>query len=173
MSFNLHSQRGIDYTGLSELLEAEKWKEADQETGKVMCQAVGGRSRSLLRAEDIDNFPCEDLSIIDQLWLNYSTGRFGFSVQREIYNSLGVNREYFDLVWFHFCERVGWCVQSKWGIWVCVSYSDLIWNLKAPRGHLPVVLPLRRCSDVVFLEHSIANLFYRIQNCNCSFRYPL
>ena len=97
MSFNLHSERGIDYTELSELLEAEKWKEADEETGRVMCQAAGGKSRSLLQVEDIDNFPCEDLSIIDQLWLNYSAMRFGFSVQREIYNSLGGTREYVDL----------------------------------------------------------------------------
>ena len=169
MPFNLHSERGIDYTELSELLEAEKWKEADQETGKVMCQAAGRESRSLLQVEDINNFPCEDLSIIDQLWLNYSTERFGFSVQREIYNSLGGAREYFDSVWFQFCEQVGWCSRTKWGIWICVSYSDLTWNLKAPRGHLPVVLPLRRCSHVVFLEHSVGNVFYRVQNCNLQF----
>ena len=166
MSFNLYSERGIDYTGLSELLEAEKWKEADQETGRVMCQAVEGRSRSSLRVEDIDNFPCEDLSIINQLWLHYSAGRFGFSVQREIYNSLGETGEYFDLSWFQFCQRVGWCYRSEWEIWICVSYSDLIWSLNAPRGHLPVVLPLRRCPDVVFLEQSITNLFYRVRDCN-------
>ena len=134
-----------------------------------MCQAAGGKSRSLLQVEDIDNFPCEDLSIIDQLWLNYSAMRFGFSVQREIYNSLGGTREYVDLVWFNFCEQVGWCSRFKWGIWVCVSYSDLSWSLNAPRGHLPVVLSLRGCSDVVFLEHSIRKLFYRIENCGLQF----
>ncbi|WP_375342016.1 GUN4 domain-containing protein, partial [Okeania sp. SIO3B5] len=43
----------------------------------------------LLDTEDIDNFPCEDLHTIDQLWVKYSDGKFGFSVQMEIYQILG------------------------------------------------------------------------------------
>ncbi|CCQ59603.1 GUN4 domain-containing protein, partial [Crocosphaera watsonii] len=42
-----------------------------------------------------DNFPCEDLRIIDQLWVKYSNGQFGFSVQKQIYmDELGGTKMY-------------------------------------------------------------------------------
>ncbi|WP_175561101.1 GUN4 domain-containing protein [Hydrococcus rivularis] len=34
---------------------------------KVMCQTAGRTSEGWLREEDIDNFPCEDLRILNQL----------------------------------------------------------------------------------------------------------
>ncbi len=35
---------------------------------------------------------CEDLRTIDQLWVKYSNGRFGFSVQKRIWHSIGGNK---------------------------------------------------------------------------------
>ncbi len=111
---------GVDYTRLRDLLEAGKWKEANTETTRAM------------RQEDIDNFPCEDLRIIDQLWLDYSDGKFGFSVQKDIYQNLGRTSEYNTDVWISFGERVGWRKGRKW-----LSYTELTYNLNAPRGQLP------------------------------------
>jgi len=54
-----------------------------------MFEVAGRTKEESLRTEDIDNFPCEDLRTIDQLWVKYSNGRFGFSVQKRIYQSLG------------------------------------------------------------------------------------
>ena len=79
----LKSARGVNYSRLQQLLAAGNWKEADKETRKVMLQVVSRESkRGWLKTEDIDNFPCEDLQTIDQLWLHYSQGKFGFSVQK-------------------------------------------------------------------------------------------
>ena len=130
----LKSARGVNYSRLQQLLAAGNWKEADKETRKVMLQVVSRESkRGWLKTEDIDNFPCEDLQTIDQLWLHYSQGKFGFSVQKEIYESLGGTRHYNEKVWEKFGDRVGW---RKGGSWVL--YSDLSFNKdKAPKAHLP------------------------------------
>ncbi|MCC5637862.1 GUN4 domain-containing protein [Nostoc sp. CHAB 5844] len=77
------------YHQLAYYLAADMWKEADDETLKVMLEVGGREQQGYLGLEDIREFPCEDLRIIDQLWVNYSNGHFGFSVQKEIYLSVG------------------------------------------------------------------------------------
>ncbi|MFM6266365.1 MAG: GUN4 domain-containing protein, partial [Dolichospermum sp.] len=70
----LKSDVGMDYRKLRDLLKAGKWKEADEETLRVML-CVGEREREgWLNVESIDNFPCADLRTIDQLWVKYSDG---------------------------------------------------------------------------------------------------
>ncbi|MFM5892395.1 MAG: GUN4 domain-containing protein, partial [Dolichospermum sp.] len=57
----LKSDVGMDYRKLRDLLKAGKWKEADEETRRVML-CVGEREREgWLNVESIDNFPCADL----------------------------------------------------------------------------------------------------------------
>jgi hypothetical protein len=97
-----------------------------------MLQAANRTKEGWLREEDIDNFPCEDLRTIDQLWVKYSGGRFGFSVQAKIYRELGGTRQYNERVWNAFGDRVGWRVNNSW-----IYYKDVTFDLKAPLGHLP------------------------------------
>ncbi|HAC63141.1 MAG TPA: hypothetical protein DCF68_06270, partial [Cyanothece sp. UBA12306] len=54
----LKSEKEVDYTKLRELLAAGKWKEADQETARVMLQATNRVFEGYLDEFDIDNFPC-------------------------------------------------------------------------------------------------------------------
>ncbi len=117
---------GVNYTRLRDLLAAGKWKAADEETYRKMRDAA---PRGYLPR--MDNFPCEDLRTINQLWLHYSNGKFGFSVQQEIYESLGGTRDYDKAgsqpeVWENLNKRVG---------------SDYIYQIYdvelAPKGHLP------------------------------------
>lgn len=129
---NLISAKGVDYRQLDRLLASGKWKEADEETEKKMLEAAGRKEDRWLRVEDIDRFPCEDLRTIDQLWVKYSNGRFGFSVQKRIYESLGGTREYDKKIWEAFGARVGWRVNKKW-----LYYKDIKFNTKAQEGHLP------------------------------------
>jgi serine/threonine protein kinase len=129
---NLISAKAVDYGKLDRLLASEKWKEADKETKNKMLEAAGRTEEMWLRIEDIDQFPCEHLRTIDQLWVKYSNRRFGFSVQKRIYESLGGTREYDEKIWDAFGDRVGWRVNSKW-----LDYDDLKFNTKAPEGHLP------------------------------------
>ena len=153
----LKSAKGIDYRNLEDLLKRQQWKEADKETARVMLQVANRTKERWLREEDIDNFPCEDLRTIDQLWLKYSNGKFGFSVQAKIYRELGGTRQYNRRVWDAFGDRVGWRVNNSWiqmlanlennswmnqinlenNSWIC--YKDVTFDLKAPLGHLPVM----------------------------------
>ncbi|MBD1884817.1 GUN4 domain-containing protein [Microcoleus vaginatus] len=129
----LKSERGVDYTKLRDLLATGEWKEADRETAIKMLEVAERTKDGWLRDEDLDRFPCEDLRTIDQLWVKYSNGRFGFSVQKRIYESLGGSREYDRKIWEAFGDRVGWRVNSQW-----LFYENLKFNTnKADQGHLP------------------------------------
>jgi eukaryotic-like serine/threonine-protein kinase len=129
----LVSAVGMDYGRLRYLLAAGRWKEADQETARVMLKMAGEKER-YLNISSIDKISCEDLRTIDQLWVKYSNGRFGFSVQKCIYQSLGGTRELDMKIWEEFGDRVGWRVNSNW-----LGYDELKFNTKAPEGHLPVL----------------------------------
>jgi hypothetical protein len=123
---------GVNYTNLRDLLAAGKWKEADRETTRAMLKSAERQSERWFTVEDIEFFSCEDLRMIDQLWLSASKGKFGFSVQNEIYDSLGGTGKY--KVWEKFGDRVGW---RKGGSWL--YYKDLTFNAaEAPKAHLPV-----------------------------------
>jgi serine/threonine protein kinase len=128
----LISAKGVDYRKLDRLLASGKWEEADRETARVMLKVAGEKEDGWLNDEHIDNFPCEDLRTIDQLWVKYSNERFGFSVQKRIYQSLGGTREFDSKIWEAFLDRLGWRVNSNG-----LDYRDLKFNTKAPEGHLP------------------------------------
>ena len=87
----ISASTGVNYQPLRDALAARNFREADSATLFLMQQAA---DTDFLAGEDADNFPCEDLRIIDQLWLNYSNGKFGFSIQQEIYQNLDGTREY-------------------------------------------------------------------------------
>ena len=174
----LKSARGVNYSQLQQLLAAGNWKEADQETGKVMLHAALGEDARLARwkregwvsTRDICNFPCEDLRTIDQLWLRYSNGKFGFSVQKQIYESLGGTSEYNEKVWKKFCDRLGW---RKGGYWL--DYFNLTFNLReAYPAHLPLWMygDFEVCGWLLAdwewrgIEKKKIHLFSRAKTCN-------
>ncbi|VXD10466.1 GUN4 domain-containing protein [Planktothrix paucivesiculata] len=124
------------YQQLENYLKNKQWKEADQETYRMMLQTVRKEEGQWLDPEDLENLPCEDLRTINQLWLDYSNGKFGFSVQKEIYQSLGGTRKYNQGLWFKFGDRVGWRVKGKW-----LYYEDLTYDREAaPVGHFPLLV---------------------------------
>jgi serine/threonine protein kinase len=146
----LKSSVGMEYNNLRDLLKAEKWEEADEETTRVML-AVANKNRlrkSWLNVDSIDNFPCEDLRSIDQLWVKYSDGRFGFSVQKKIYQSLGGTRSYDEKMWQAFGDKVGWRHQGIWLYYNSINYEK--YGKKAPEGHLPAGLVLRERDRISF-----------------------
>lgn len=121
----LSSAVGADYTLLRDLLAAGKWKEADDETRLVMLKVAGRESIGWLNEASLNELPCTDLRTVDQLWVTYSQGRFGFSVQKRIYEEVGRD-------WEKMGDRVGWRQERKW-----LSLSSLTYNIDAPIGHLP------------------------------------
>ncbi|WP_208345539.1 GUN4 domain-containing protein, partial [Aetokthonos hydrillicola] len=131
---DLSSEKGIDYTKLRDLLAAQKWKEADYETYLVMLRAVGRKDKDWIRNEELLTFPCADLRTIDRLWVKYSNGRFGFSIQKKIYLQEGgkPDGKYYEEAWKKFGDRVGWRVKGNW-----ISYSEVTFDTESPEGHLP------------------------------------
>lgn len=107
----LESEKGVDYRELQKLLQAGQWKEADYETYLRMLEALGREKGDWIRAEELLNFPCKDLKTIDRLWVHYSNGKFGFSVQKKIYVECGAKLDSKypgDEIWEKFGDRVGW-----------------------------------------------------------------
>ncbi len=158
---DLSSAIGVNYTKLQNFLKAGQWKEADYETYWLMFYAVGCKEGDWIRDEELLNFPCIDLSTIDNLWLKYSNGLFGFSVQKKIYLEVGglPDGNYYREAWEKFSDRVGWRVKEKES-WI--EYDDLIFNTTAPQGHLPSSAPPGcRVGLYGFLEC----LFSRIETC--------
>ncbi|MDM3849607.1 MAG: serine/threonine-protein kinase [Aphanizomenon gracile PMC627.10] len=172
----LKSSCGMDYRKLRDLLKAGKWKEADKETERVMLAVAKRENKVYLDTKSINNFPCEDLRTIDQLWVKYSDGKFGFSVQKQIYQglgdgkfgfsvqkriyqALGRTREYNSGIWDKFGEEVGWKKKKLCG-WL--SYNDITFDKKAPKGHLPVCLG-RICEGWGF--RGDGGFFSRVETC--------
>jgi serine/threonine-protein kinase len=146
------------YQKLQQLLAAGKWREADEETARVMLQVAGREEEGWLDSDSTNQFPCEDLRQIDGLWVQYSNGRFGFSVQKRIWQECGgkVDKE----TWGRLGDRVGWRKEGKWK-----SYDECTFTSKASPGHFPV--GFRGTSGWVFLGGGVvSSLASRLVNCN-------
>lgn len=133
------SATGVDYSLLDTLLAAENWQKADEETRFLMWKisSRGPAGSRFLDDGDIKKFPWQDIHIINQLWIKYSKGHFGFSVQKQIWQTVDVpNHRNFETE-KSLSRRVGWCTNDNW-----LSYSEFTFNLNAAKGHLPSTLHL-------------------------------
>lgn len=160
-----------DYAQLENLLKAGKWKEADQETAKQMCQVMSRQQEGWLRIEDIENFPCADLRTLDQLWVKYSKGKFGFSVQKQIWKRYSSPTKY-NKQWDNFTVEVGWRSKGFMGIgsdWI--NYSQLTFDTWAPEGQLPgrvwdEGVWIARGSNGIHVGKMVSSLVQRLAKCN-------
>ncbi len=89
-----------------------------------MLEAAGREKEGWIEKKRMEQFSCEDVRRIDNLWLTYSKNQFGFSIQKQVFQG--------DLN--NFGERIGWRRDEKW-----LTYKDLGFNLQAPPGNLPSV----------------------------------
>ena len=123
------------YQDLQQYLATENWFEADKETIRVIL-AVTAKEIEELTPEDIQHFPCNDLMVIDRLWVKYSDGRFGFTPQLKIYQEQGGN---FDTTVEQnqqlietWGEQLGWRKENRW-----LPCNELDFSLNAPLGSHP------------------------------------
>lgn len=123
------------YLKLEEFLASGLWQQADQLTWEIIVKSVNREVRDYLKRDDIEKLPCSTLKTIDQLWVEYSEGNFGFSVQQRIWDEVGTLDGKFG-------ELVGWrrnpnlqshvFLYNEW-----LYYNELNFHLSAPTGHLP------------------------------------
>ena len=150
------------YQQLEEYLKAKDWGKADRETDKLMLSAVGKESGQRLELDDLRNFPCDELLAIDRLWVKYSNGLYGFSVQKQIYVECGGNLDFSypsDETWDKFCDRVAWDETKK----NRTTRVDLFKNFINNPGNLP-----RRGAVWVGGEWVLATSFLASRLVNCS-----
>jgi hypothetical protein len=130
----LKSDRGIDYCLLQHLLAQQDYQAADSLTRQKLCELAGeaATKRKWLYFTEVEQFPETDLHTIDWLWWAYSEGKFGFSVQRKLWLSVGKD---FVKLW----PKIGWKNGNNW-----TQYpNQFTWDLNAPVGHLPLLNQLR------------------------------
>ena len=129
----LKSDYSIDnnYKKLEKFLAAQKFRDADFETYRLMIQTVGKQEGQFLELQDIDHLPCDVLCTIDKLWIKYSNGYFGFSRQKEIWEECGSPKQSGEK-WRTFADRVGWRKGEKFE-----NYDSSTFDLSAPDGQFP------------------------------------
>lgn len=112
----------------------QQFEEADRLTSEHLRQLAGEAAvqRGYVYYSEVPPIASVDLESIDRLWVMYSQGRFGFSVQIRLLRSLNGR---WDQLW----PRLGW---KQGGVWTRYPRS-FTWSLEAPEGHLPLVNQLR------------------------------
>jgi hypothetical protein len=123
------SAAGLDYGPLQRHLLLQEYEPADRLTSEALRQLA-------------------DLEALDRLWLVYSRGRFGFSVQGRLLLSC-------DGQWERLWPKLGWKAN---GIWTRYPRS-FTWSVEAPEGHLPLVNQLRgvRLMDALLQHPALAS----------------
>jgi serine protease Do len=131
----------VIFQNLESLLKAGKWRDADEETWGLMLKLTKREQEGWLRIEDVKNFPRQELRKMDQLWVKYSNGKFGFSVQKQIWLNLGGKLDG-ELDWDTYQklgDRVGWRKNNDW-----LSYDSYTFDTNARAGYLPTPAGLYR-----------------------------
>ncbi|NEO33169.1 MAG: TIR domain-containing protein [Symploca sp. SIO3C6] len=155
-------EQGVDYTQLRNLLAAGEWQEADQETLRIILDIAERREWGWLRSKDIREFPCSVLSDIDKLWITYSSSKFGFSVQKQIWRNIGGQPDQIrGEIFRRFASRVGWQVNEEW-----LRYEQFAFSSNAPEGHLPSLKSLGTQEvDLQSWQRHLIGFWSRAENC--------
>lgn len=143
------------YQDLFEALKVGDWRSADRETDRLV--------RYFAAQCSFLELPTAELQQIDELWVTYSRGQFGWSIQAALWTELGGQPGEWDSeVYEQLADYVGWQVtlfdpdaaaQDDWqrlALWwqrfrgtapdrvvELIPYNSLIFDLSAPVGHLP------------------------------------
>ncbi|MDJ0899086.1 MAG: GUN4 domain-containing protein [Xenococcus sp. MO_188.B8] len=140
----------IDCSHLKAYLRYEQWRKADEETAWLFYLVMVQQGYEDW-FELCENFPSETLNQIDQLWVDNSKGRFGFSIQKRIWENVGGCSRYADWKtrkqlkngdWGtgkQFGKQVGW-YGKHWMI-----YNSLPFSTQSPKGNLPALWSTRVC----------------------------
>lgn len=130
-----------EYQQLETSLRNEEWRKADWLTWNLLETLVDTNNSGWLNEKEIKKLSCSHLLKIDQLWRGYSREKFGFSVQKKIYENIGgaYNSSFNIGAYRSFSYQVGWInpesEKMRGGYYF---HKHLTFNLdNTPRGHLP------------------------------------
>jgi len=128
------SARGLDYAPLQQALMAQQFEEADRITSALLRELAGPDAvrRGYVYYSEVPPMPSADLDSLDRLWVCFSRGRFGFSVQGRLLRSCNAR---WELLW----PKLAWKDGGRWTRYP----GSFQWSIDAPEGHMPLVNQLR------------------------------
>jgi serine/threonine protein kinase len=133
---------------LQEVLSFGQWQEGDRLTNQIILKIANKQRISELTSTDIAEIPCAVWMAINQAWTESSNHHFGWTIQKQIWQSLGGKLIYeadtyweFANIYEKFADRLGW----RKPIWFNLRFSPKVWrkyknltfDIAAPDGHLP------------------------------------
>jgi hypothetical protein len=123
-----------DYGPLQGHLMRQEFEAADGLTSEHLRRLAGAAAvgRGYVYYSEVSAMPGVDLVSLDRLWLCYSRGRFGFSVQGRLLRTCQGQ-------WEQLWPRLGWKCN---GVWTRYP-TAFTWSLAAPEGHMPLINQLR------------------------------
>ncbi len=138
------SQTPFDYSSLQENLAKRDWQKADEETSELLLRIAGSQSeqQGYFDVNEYKQFPCQELTLIDNLWGAASGRTLGLKLQWRIYQETGKS-------WEKMYDRVGWkpLNSNKWLVDQQFNKSEKRWSYvnsaqpnfeSPPLGHLPI-----------------------------------
>lgn len=140
-----NSACGIDYAPLQRHLVLQEFEAADRLTSAMLRELASPEAvrRGYVYYSEVPAMASTDLESLDRLWVCYSRGRFGFSVQGRLLRSCNGR-------WEQLWPKLNW---KNGGVWTRYP-GGFQWSIDAPEGHMPLVNQLRgvRLMDAL-LQH--------------------
>lgn len=133
----------LSFDLLEQHLASQDFRQADEETRRLLIVLAGEAAvkRGYVFFSEVQFISELDLRAMDELWLQHSDGRYGYSVQKRIWEK---SRRDFT----KFFVKVGWMKKLDTEV---EQYSyrafpdEFYWEMddKTPEGHLPLTNALR------------------------------
>jgi hypothetical protein len=125
---------GLEYGTLQGHLMRRSFEAADRLTSEHLRQLAGEAavSRGYVYYSEVAAMAGDDLESLDRLWVCYSQGRFGFSVQARLLQACQGQ-------WERLWPRLGWKSEGTWTRYP----GSFLWTVEAPEGHMPLINQLR------------------------------
>eukprot|EP00268_Persea_americana_P027278 TRINITY_DN266_c1_g1_i1.p1 TRINITY_DN266_c1_g1~~TRINITY_DN266_c1_g1_i1.p1 ORF type:complete len:263 (-),score=74.64 TRINITY_DN266_c1_g1_i1:556-1344(-) len=134
----------ISFDQLQHHLSTQNFRQADEETRRLIIVLAGdaAQKRGYVFFSEVQFISEADLLTIDSLWREHSYGKFGYSVQKRIWEKKA-KRDFTK-----FFMKVGWMkkLDTEMEQYNYRAFPDeFIWELKddTPEGHLPLTNALR------------------------------
>ncbi|XVF84409.1 hypothetical protein PTKIN_Ptkin17bG0034900 [Pterospermum kingtungense] len=133
----------ITFDTLQHHLSTQNFRQADEETRRLLIVLAGeaAQKRGYVFFSEVQFISEADLKAIDDLWKQYSNKKFGYSVQKRLWQK--VNKDFTKLF-----LKVGWMKKLDTEV-KQYNYrafpNEFIWELndETPEGHLPLTNALR------------------------------
>ncbi|XP_059430440.1 tetrapyrrole-binding protein, chloroplastic [Corylus avellana] len=137
------TSQAISFDVLQDHLANKKFRQADEETRRLLIVLAGesAQKRGYVFFSEVQFIPEADLRTIDDLWKQHSNNKFGYSVQKRIFEK--AERDFSK-----FFLKVGWMKKLDTEI-EQYNYrafpTEFVWELAddTPEGHLPLTNALR------------------------------